>query len=325
MGMSAKDHGLSTVSLNSVDRWIEALRAIPPAARVYDVTPRRAELEFGITSAIANLLADRGLPRSSFEGEARFEWGDLHYIALRLGSARIYLRTIRSWAHSVAEAALTGSRTIWLRYRTYASPGAIVDVLLPEGRRVKIVIGPDQIAATLNLRMASWNSAFPPSVQRVLHQAAALDFYILPHALIGDLAFARRTGLADCATASRIVVSECQQRGIEARMAYGLILAPPLGTPHEWAEIRMGDTWTPADPLLLTVLGRFAALDPSRWSCTHSPTAILLRLADCETPIVDAADGPVETSFVVSVGEESSRTSANSSQVERHVDETMVS
>jgi hypothetical protein len=317
MGLNAKDHGFSTVSLDSVDYWIAAVRAIPQAARVYDVTPRRAELEFGITPSMANLLADRGLPRSSFEGEARFSWGDLHYIALRLGSARIYLRTMRSWARSVAEAALTGSRMIWLRYRTYASPGATVDVLLPEGRRVKAVIGPDQIAATLNLRMASWDGAFPPSVQRVLHQAAALDFYILPPTLVGDVDFARRTGIADCATASRIVVSECQQRGIEARMAYGLVLAPPLGTLHEWAEIRMGDIWAPADPLLLTVLGRFAGLDRSRWSCAHSPKAVLLRLADCETPIVAATDGPVGTSFVVSVGEQSSRMNASGSRFER--------
>ena len=323
MGMNAKDHGLSTVSLDSVDRWIAALRAIPPAARVYDVTPRRAELEFGITSEIANLLADRGLPRSSFEGESRYSWGDLHYVALRLGSARIYLRTMRSWADSLTETARSGSRMVWLRYRTYASPGTPVDVLLPEGRRVRAVIGPDQIAATLNVRMASSDSTFPPSVQRLLHQAAALDFY-LPETLSGDLDFARRTGLADCVTASMIVVSECQQRGVEARMAGGLIVAPPLGTLHQWAEIRVGDIWVPADPLLLTVLVRFAGLDPSRWSCTHSPKAILLRLADCETSVVDADDGPVETSFVVSVGEQSSRTSAESSQFEPHLDNTMV-
>src|SRR5262249_33602711 len=88
----------SAVSLDAVDVWIAALGAVPPAARVYDVTPRRAEVEFGITSAIADLLSDRGLPRSSFEGETRFAWSDLHYIALRLGSARLYLRTMRSWA-----------------------------------------------------------------------------------------------------------------------------------------------------------------------------------------------------------------------------------
>jgi Transglutaminase-like superfamily len=324
MGMNAKDNGISTVPLDAADRWIAALRAIPPAARVYDITPRRAELEFGITSAIANLLSDRGLPRSSFEGEARFSSGDLHYIALRLGSAHIYLRTMRSWAHSVANAAQRGSQMIGLRYRTYASPGATVDVLLPEGRRVKAVIGPDQIAATLNLRMASRQRAFPPGVQRLLHQAAAFDFCLLPPILSGDLDFARRTGLADCGTASRIVVSECQQLGIDARMAYGLIVAPPLGTLHEWAEIRLGDVWAPADPLLLSVLGRFAGLDASRWPCTHSPNDVLLRLADCETPIVDAADGPVETSFVVSVGEQSSRTSANSSRFEPYLDKTMV-
>jgi hypothetical protein len=124
---------------------------------------------------------------------------------------------------------------IGLRYRTYGSPGATVDVLLPAGQRVKAVIGPDQIVATLNVHMANCELAFPPSVQRVLHQAAAFDFYMLPPTLAGDLDFARRTGLAGCMTASRFVVSECQQRGSEARMAYGLLLAPPLGTPHEWA------------------------------------------------------------------------------------------
>ena len=293
----------SPVALDAVDRWIAALGAVPPDTRVYDVSPRRAELEFGITPDIADLLLARGLPQSSCEGEMRFAWADLHYIALRLGSARLYLRTMRSWACSVANAARSGSQTVGLRYRTYAPPGATVDVLLPEGRRVKAVIGPDQIVASLNVRMTNYENAFPPSVQHVLHHAAAFDFYMLPRTLSGDLDFARRTGLASCATASRVVVSECQQLGIQARMAYGLVLAPPLGTPHEWAEIRTADTWAPADPLLLSVLGRFAGLDALRWPCTHSPNAVLLRLAASKTPIVAGAGGPVETSFVVSVGE----------------------
>ena len=136
--------------------------------------------------------------------------------------------------------------------------------------------------------MCTWRpvrAPFPPSVQRVLHQAAAFDFYLLPPTLAGDLALCAPYG--PCwlrSTASRFVVSECQQRGIEARMAYGLLLAPPLGTPHEWAEIRLGDIWAPADPLLLSILGRFAGLDASRWPCTHSPNAVLLRLAACKNP-----------------------------------------
>jgi hypothetical protein len=190
-----------------------------------------------------------------------------------------------------------------------------VDVLLPEGRRVKAVIGPDQVAATFSVRMASSDGTFPLSVQQLLHQAAALDFY-LSDTLSGDLDFARRTGLADCVTASMIVVDECHQRGIEARMAGGLIVAPPLGTPHQWAEIRVGDAWLTADPLLLNVLVRFAGLDPSRWSCTDSPNAILLRLADREPSVVEALDGPVETSFVVTIGEQSSSVSAGNSRFE---------
>jgi hypothetical protein len=83
-----------------------------------------------------------------------------------------------------------------------------------------------------------------------------------------------------------------------------LLLALPLGTPHQWAEIRLDDIWAPADPLLLSILGRFAGLDVSRWPCTHSPNAVLLRLAATKTPIVGGAGGPLETSFVVSVGEQ---------------------
>jgi hypothetical protein len=291
---------ISGVPLDAVDRWIAALGAVPPAARVYDVTPRRAELEFGITPAMAELLSERGLPRSSCDAEARVAWSDLHYIALRLGCARLYLRTMRSWAHSIASAGQAGAQRIGLRYRTYANPGATVGVLLPEGRRVNAVVGPDQIVATLNVEMASCERTFPPGVQRILHEAAGFDFYMLPPTLAGDLAFARRTGLAGCFTASRFVVGECLERGIDARMAYGLLLAPPVGTPHEWAEIRLGDVWAPADPLLLGILGRFAGLDASRWPCTHSPSAVLLRLAACKTPIVDGPDGAVETSFMVS-------------------------
>ena len=293
----------STLPLDAVDRWIAALGAIPSDARVYDLTPRRAELEFGITPAIASLLCDRGLPRSFSEGETRFAWSDLHYIALRLGTARLYLRTMRSWAHSLVNAAERGSQMISLRYRTYASPGATVDVLLPEGRRVTALVGPDQIVASLNVQMRNCERAFPSSVQRVLHEAAAFDFYLLPTALPDKLAFARRTGLCGCLIASQFVVSECRQRGIEARMAYGLMLAPPLGTHHGWAEILVGDVWIPADPLLLTILGRFGGLDASRWPCTFSPRAVLLRLADDETPIVNGPEGPVATSFVVNAGE----------------------
>lgn len=320
IGRGAIDFGArldGTVSLDSVDRWIRALHAIPATARTFDVTPRRAELEFGITSELADLLTERGLPHS-LTGEVRFAWADLHYIALRLGSARIYLRTIRSWARSVADIAASGARTMSLRYRTYTDPGTTVDVLLPEGRRVNALIGPDQIAAKLNVRMASSATSLPSSLDRVLHEAAALDFYILPRTLSGDVSFARRTGLTDCATASRIVADECQRLGIEARMAFGLVVAPPLGTPHEWAEIRVREVWAPADPLLLRVLGRFAALDPSRWPCTYSPTAILLRLADRDMPIVAAPEGPVETSFVVTDGEQSSKTS------QPHEDESAV-
>ena len=63
--------------------------------------------------------------------------------------------------------------------------------MLPEGRRVEAVIGPDQVVAKLNVHVANCEIPFPPNVQRVLHEAAAFDFYFLPPTLAGDLAFVR--------------------------------------------------------------------------------------------------------------------------------------
>jgi hypothetical protein len=291
---------VSVLPLDAADRWIATLAAVPPAARVYDVTPSRAQREFGITAAMADLLAERGLPRARADGEGAFAWSDLHYIALRLGSARLYLRTMRSWAGAVARAR---AQAVGVRYRTYATVGTTVEVLLPEGRSEETVVGSDQVVASFSVGPAREAVAFPADVQEVLGEAAALDFYILPPTLAGDLDFVRRTRLSGCMTASRLVVDECRRRGIDARMAYGLLLAAPLGTPHEWAEIRVGDEWAPADPLLLSILGRFAGLDTTRWPSTHSPNAVLLRLATRETPIVRGPDGPANTSFMVGVGE----------------------
>ncbi len=288
-----------TLPLDTIDRWIATLDAVPADARVYEVVPRRAELEFGISPAIAAVLCDRGLARTHVDGEVRYAWSDLHYIALRLGSARVYLKTMHSWANALTGAEQSRSPAFAVRYRTYATPGVTAAVLLPARRRVKTVVGADQIVASFEVRPANDDVPFPPVIQRVLQQAAGFDFYLLPAALAGDVEFARRTGLAGCMTASRFVVSECRALGIEARMAYGLLLSRPLATPHEWAEIRLADTWVPADPLLLTILARFAGLDASRWPCTRSPRSVLLHLAGSKVPIVEGPTGPLQTSFPV--------------------------
>jgi hypothetical protein len=110
----------------------------------------------------------------------------------------------------------------------------------------------------------------------------------------------RRTRIANCRSAAGLLVEEAPALGVEARLAHGLLLAPPYSTPHNWAEVRTDDGWLSLDPLLIALLTRFAGLDAAAWPPQRSPGAILLRLSEPGTPlVVDAGSGaPLEATFL---------------------------
>jgi hypothetical protein len=188
-----------------------------------------------------------------------------------------------------------------VRYLSYAAAGSQVEVLIPPGRRVRTTTEADRTAARVEARMrCSWPS-FDPAVHGILEDAGSLDFCLVPEPLDVDSGFVRRTRLASCASAAQLIVEECTRLGVEARAAFGLLLASPLGTPRNWAEIRNGDSWLPADPLLLATLKAYGGLDAQAWPATRSPGAILLRLGGERTPIVHAEGRPLAASFVTSL------------------------
>jgi hypothetical protein len=282
------------------ESWIARLRLIPDDCREFSVDLKRAKLEFGVDDLLAQRLITLGIPYANAHGSPRFAAADLHYIGLRLGCATTYLEVMRLWAAALTVSAMCDWVEVEIRCVPYATPGTRVQILGPRGTATA-VIGPDRTAANFGISIPGQWPTLDPALGDLLSDIASLDFCWIPEPVGADIDFARRTRLADCASASKLLVEECHARGIEARTAYGLLLALPYSTPHNWAEIRTGDDWIPADPLLLALLVEYADLDATAWPPSRCPGGVLLRLADRATPIVLAGEQPLGATFLTKI------------------------
>lgn len=290
---------------DEIDAWIARLRTIPDDARDFAVAPAQAQREFGVDGALAAELIARGLPHARDGGGEPLLWGtDLQYLGLRLGCARIYQGVLRRWAGALTAFSAQDETAVEIRCTAYAAPGTAIELLAPAGERVRAVAGPrgaSPLAFATTMRApAALDAATAATLAPLLAELAAYDFAWLRPPLEADLAFVRRTRLANCRSTAGLLVEEAPRLGVEARLAHGLLLAPPYSTPHNWAEVRAGGTWVALDPLLLGLLARFAALDAAAWPPQRSPGAILLALTTPGTPLVaDARSGaPVEATFL---------------------------
>lgn len=286
------------------EAWIARLRLIPDERRDFAVGPAQAEREFGVDPRLAAELVAQGLPHADGEDGLLLATTDLHYLGLRLGCATIYQGVLRRWAATLTELGARERTPVEIRCTAYAAPGTNVEVVVAPGRRMSTRAGDRPATLRFKAELSGDWPALPPVLDELLAELSALDFCWIPESMQTDLAFVARTRLSNCAAAAYTLVAQAPALGVEARMAYGLLLAPPYSTPHYWAEVRTGDdTWTPADPLLTGLLARFAGLDATAWPPTRSPGAILLALAEPETPlVVDAASGaPVQATFLTKV------------------------
>jgi Transglutaminase-like superfamily len=173
--------------------------------------------------------------------------------------------------------------------------------MAPGGERVRADAGtPLGFETKMHGRLPPLPAELGDALGDLLADLASYDFCWLWPPLETDLAWVRRTRIANCRAAAGLLVEEAPALGVEARLAYGLLLAPPYSTPHNWAEVRTRDGWVALDPLLLALLSRFARLDTTDWPPQRSPGAILLRLADPGTPLVADADSgvPLEATFL---------------------------
>jgi hypothetical protein len=290
---------------DEVGEWIARLRAIPHEARDFAVGPVQAAREFGIDAPLAQELIARGLP-STPGPDGPLLWAtDLQYLGLRLGRARIYQGVLNRWAGALTAFSPRAETPVQVRCTAYAPPGTAIELLAPAGERVRARSGPSGVsplgfATAMRGRLPALPGALAETLGELLAELASYDFAWLRPPLEADLSFVRRTRLANCRSTAGLLVEEAPRLGVEARLAHGLLLAPPYSTPHNWAEVRSDDGWLALDPLLLGLLARFAGLDAAAWPPQRSPGAILLRLCEPGTPLVTCLDtgDPLEATFL---------------------------
>lgn len=261
------------------------LSKIPDEERRFSMSPAEAWQRHRISSALLDFMVAAGLPVHSAGGERLFDALDLTNVAFHLGTGPANRTSRRFWSAGLNREIGTGAVIYEIVYRPACpAPGhsrpCRYQLTRPGGRRVWVEAadtGRQELRVRVRLR-TSW-PILPPEVCEVIDTTKDLMLMWLPTTIATDFGFIRSTGLADCAGAAQLLVHESRLRGLEARTSWGLIVAPPFSTPHFWAEIKVGRTWVPIDPLLLKAMTSWGALERERWHPYQSAGAIFARVA----------------------------------------------
>jgi len=280
-------------ALSSPSAVVDRVRLVADEFREFSVDPAEARAAYGVGPQLLGELLDIGLPARVVDRIPRLDARDLANVALHLGLSSMQRRAVVGWRQTLLSAA-RGDRA---RYRlSYAgacpAPGhggpCDISLTLPLAATASNAETAEGTgAATTVVELTTRWPDLPAGARAVADAVADLQFFALPPALREDLSFARRTRLAGCRAAARLVVAECQAAGLTAVTRSGLLLSVPFSTPHSWVELAVADQWVPFDPHLIHMMIRHAGLDEALWPVVRSPGAVLAAFAP----------GPVEPGY----------------------------
>lgn len=270
---------------------IRRLEQVPSELRDFTVSSSDAERQFGLTWSMLDELAAAGLPYRDGPNGRRFSGADLAYLGIRLGTAQAHLTKFALLAKSLTRFAAHESVGLTVHYVPLlaAGSGSVPGMIaLPEGGHREVELVHDEVAAEVSIMLGSWHPPTPARLARALAEMGPLNLYELPAALLGDVAFSRRTGLSECFTAAQMVGDCCRSAGYEARVSEGLLVSIPWSSAHYWAEARVEGTWLPLDPLMIRAMRQFGSLKPDVWPLHRSPAPMLARFPSGTFPLVAA-------------------------------------
>jgi len=286
---------------------IERLHRLPDEGRSFRCDERFAELHFGFGAAALDELIAQGLPHAGAGRARRFEYGDLHYLGLRLGTARTYLWGLARWAQALERFAGRARTAVRIDFVPQLAPDAgrpAAVLRLPDGSRREVVLeGGRSVGQARGVLLGEW-PALPPAAAAVVGEvAAAVDFYLLSPHLRRDTSRVAESGLADCLTVAPLIVERWRAAGLDARVSEGLLVAQPYSTVHSWPEVRVGETWVPVDPLTVELMTSFGGLDPERWPPHRSSGPMLLAVEE-PGALIATGSGVVATTFMTRIEED---------------------
>jgi hypothetical protein len=287
---------LAGVSLAEVHDLIGKMRQIPDEHRTFGSTELDAWRQYDMKRSVLSYMVAHDMPsRRTAEGALRFDEIDLRNAYLHLRTSATARATRRFWAAALCRDTSLGPAryevTVLAGCPDPGHSGACrFQVLLPDGESTveRRTPGP-AIAPVGRIEMTvpvDWPEL--PAVARdwVEETTAGLSLMLLPGSLYTDVAFMRRTGLADCTGSAQLLLREGQRRGLSVRPAAGFILGSVYSTGHQWVELRIDDRWVPLDPLLIRHVGRWGVLPGGAWPVWRSPGSLLGRIGAVQRPLV---------------------------------------
>ncbi len=294
----------------SIEEMVERLRRIPDKVRTYDCDARYAQLHLGLNAEHMQQIVGAGVPSVDVNGEAHFEYGDLYYIAMRLGVATTFLWAARQWARSLEIFAGRNETRVSIQYVTELAPpvGEIDGVVyLPDGKQLAMKLVNGRAATEVDVVMRGpWPDPAPEANVVLEGLDRQLTFYELPRKWQGDTALARQTGFSDCVTSAHVIVEDCRAIGVEARVNAGFFVSHPVSVTHGWAEVRTEGEWVPVDPLMLAVMRDFGGLDAAQWPPQRSIGPMVSPVAAMPEKVMSADGAAVDATLLTTIEEDSS-------------------
>lgn len=249
-------------------RAVRLVRAVPDHLRRFTASDEVARTVHAVGPGVMSELRRHGFP--SWGDPPGYDPIDLANASLHLGLEGAHRLAMSRWPGAIA----AGTNGQPVRYRVdlaLVCPSPRVEhscawTVDPRLLEVLGIDGPVPSAGTAAGRAAVGGTTVgirSAAARRALRDQADLTFALLPAGLGDDVDFARRTGLANCSLAARVLHADLQAVGVTARLRTGLVVGPPFSFPHTWVELEQDGEWLPVDPFLLAVLDRFGFVVPS--------------------------------------------------------------
>jgi hypothetical protein len=283
---------------------LSRLQSIPRDPSDYTLGASEAGVRFGIVEPTLAAMRQASL-WNGVEGDgAAYALHDLHYLGLRLGSARTYVWAMGLWRRSLArilQAERTEIEVTYLPQLPDARQPVRGDVLLDSDCLCDVSLRHGEPCGEMSATLYSRWPRLPRDIRQVLGEIASWDYCMMPPRLFGDTKLARRLAMTDCWTAACCAIEGLRAAGWDARLAQGLIIGLPFGTPHAWAEVAIEETWTPIDPLMISAMQKYGGLDRVAWPFHRSLGPLLVRIAAADrlTPLVGKGGEWIPTLYLV--------------------------
>ncbi|WP_329325137.1 transglutaminase domain-containing protein [[Kitasatospora] papulosa] len=271
--------------MDTLQRVTAPLFRIPFEHRCYETSPEDAERDYGIGPELLRQLRALGLPSIGEGALELFDGLDLSSVSLHLGLPSVRRFVLSLWPRTLRQmraGPVAYTVTVDATCPTPQHPGKCRYLVATGEEEGKLVISdtPRVNVASFDIDVEETPRPVPNVLRSLVDDFSDVQFYLLPLALQSETEFMARERIATCELFSIAVMEEAQNRGFEARLSFGVVIAAPYSQSHSWVEILVDGEWIKIDPLMARALQSTGACTADDWPHTLSPAGLYHRLGD---------------------------------------------